>query len=87
MSERVFFTEFDWKFHIFLNIKTEEWDLKILFFNYWSDLALGSVETYFLEVGAYVSLKRDTTGVWEGCCCYIWLQISHFLNIKTEEWT
>ena len=34
MSERVVFAEFDWKYHIFLNIKSEEWDLKVLLFNY-----------------------------------------------------
>ena len=39
------FADFDWKYHIFFNIKTEERDLKILLFNYWNDLALGSVET------------------------------------------
>ena len=70
----------------FLNIKTEEWDLKTLLFNYWNGSVLGSKETYFLEVGAYVSLKRATTGLWEGRFCLIWVKISHFLNIKTEEW-
>ena len=30
MSERLVFVKFDWKYHIFLNIKTEEWNLKIL---------------------------------------------------------
>ena len=34
MYERVVFAEFDWKYHIFLNIKSEEWDLKVLLFNY-----------------------------------------------------
>ena len=34
MSERVVFAEFDKKYHIFLNIKTEEWDLKISLLNY-----------------------------------------------------
>ena len=28
--------------------------------------ALALVQTYFLEVGAYLSLKGATTGVWEG---------------------
>ena len=36
----------------FLNIKTREWNLKILLLNYLNDLASGSLETYFLEVGA-----------------------------------
>ena len=36
---------------------------KILFFNYWNDVVLDSVETYFLEVRVYVSLKRATTGL------------------------
>ena len=70
--ERVVFVEFDWKYHIFLNIKTEEWGLNILLFNYWNDLALDSVETYVLEVGVYESLKEATTGVWEGCFCWLW---------------
>ena len=46
-----------------LNTKTEECDLNILVFTYSKDLALDSVKAYFLEVGAYVSLKRGATGV------------------------
>ena len=34
MPKRAVFAEFDWKYHICLNIKTKEWDLKILLFNY-----------------------------------------------------
>ena len=49
-------------------------------------LVLGSVKTYFLEVGAYVSLKRATTGLWEGRFCWIWLKYHYFLKIKTVEW-
>ena len=45
---------------ISLNIKTEEWALKTLWFNSVNDLALASVETYYLEVCGYVSLKRAT---------------------------
>ena len=45
VSERVVFAEFDWKCHILLNIKKEEWDRKIFLFNYWNDLLLGPVET------------------------------------------
>ena len=33
------------------------------FLNYWNDPLLGSVETNFLEVSAYVSLKGATIGV------------------------
>ena len=69
VSERVAFAEFEWKYYIYLSVKTGDWSLKILLFNYWNDLALGSVETYFREVGAYVSLKRAATGVWEGNIC------------------
>ena len=69
VSERVAFAEFAWKYYIYLSIKTGDWGLKVLLFNYWNDLALGSVETYFREVGAYVSLKRAATGVWEGHVC------------------
>ena len=84
MSERVVFAEVECKYHIFLNIKTEKWDLKILLFHYWNDLSLGSVETYFFDVGAYVSPKGDTTGVWEGRFCWIWLEISNFFKYKNE---
>ena len=63
VSDTIDFAKFDWKYHIFLNIKTAEWDLKILLFIYWNDLALGSVEAYFLEVGAYLSLKGATADV------------------------
>ena len=66
----------------FLNIKMGEWELKIWLFNYWNDLALGSVEKYFLEVGAYVSLKRATTGIWEVPFCWIWMKRSHFFKYK-----
>ena len=68
------------------NTKTEEWDLKVLLFNYWNGLVLGSVKSSFLEVGAYVSLKRATTGLWEVRFCCIWLKLSLFLNIKADEW-
>ena len=82
LSERFAFAEFEWKYHIFLNINTEEWHLKNLQFNYWNDLALGSVETYFLGVGAYVSLKRATTGLWEGRFCCIWAKMQQFFKYK-----
>ena len=84
--ERVVFVECDWKYHVFLNIKTEEWDQNISLFIYWNGLVLGSVEVYLLEVSAYVPLKITIAGVWEGCFWWVWLEISHFLNIKTEEW-
>ena len=70
----------------FFNIKTVEWELKIWLFNYWNDLALSSVEKYFLEVGAYVSLKRATAGIWENPFCWIWMKRSHFFKYKKEEW-
>ena len=50
----------------FLNRKTEERDLNILLFNYLNDLVLGSAETNFLEIVAYVSLKGATAGFGEG---------------------
>ena len=73
----VLFAEFDRKYHTVLNIKSEEWDLKILLLNSSNDHVLGSgetnflevsayldsVETYFLEDGTYVSVKRAVTGV------------------------
>ena len=73
------------KNHISWNKKTEEWELMVLLFNYWNGLLLGSVETYFLEVGMYMSLKGATAGVWKFGFCLIWLEISHSLNIKTGE--
>ena len=51
-------------------------------FNYWKDLVLGSVETYFLEVGAYVSPKRASTGLWEGRICWIWVKIPLFCEYE-----
>ena len=65
-----------------LNIKTEKWKLKDLLFNYCNDLFLGSVETYFLEVGAYLSVKRATASVREVRFCLISLQISHLFKYK-----
>ena len=32
----------------FLNIKTEEWDVKMFMFSYRNDLVLGSVETFLM---------------------------------------
>ena len=34
MYDRVVFAEFDLKYHIFLNLKKDEWNPKILLFNY-----------------------------------------------------
>ena len=82
MFEWVVFAEFDWNSHIFINIKTKEWDLKVLLFNFFNCLVSGSVQTYILEVGAYVCLKRATAGIWEGRFCWIWLKISLFLKYK-----
>ena len=58
----------------------------MLLFNYRNYLSLGSVETYFLEIGAYVSVKIANAGVSEGRFGWSWLGISHFLNIKMEKW-
>ena len=52
VSEKVGFAELEWKHHNFFNIKTGEWDLRILLFNYWNDFVLDSLETYIHEVGA-----------------------------------
>ena len=65
-------------------MKMEEWDLKICLFNYWKDLVLGSIETNFLEVSAYVSPTGVTVGVWEGRFCWILLEISHFFKYKNR---
>ena len=56
VSESVVVAIFDWKCHIFLNRKTDDWGWKILLFNYWNDLALGSVETNFLEGSVYMCI-------------------------------
>ena len=85
VSESVVFAEFEEKIPRFFKSKTGELDLKILKFNYWNDLVLGSVETCFLEVGAYVPLKRAITDLWEGRFCWIWLKLSHFLKYKNRE--
>ena len=70
VSEKVGFAQFDWKYYKLLNIKTGEWDLRILLFTYWN------------ELGAYVCLKGATAGVWECRFCWIWLKISQFFNYK-----
>ena len=59
VCEKVALAEFDWKVHNFLNIKTGEWDLTISVFNYWNNLVLGSLKTYFHEVAAYLCLTED----------------------------
>ena len=79
---RVIFAEFEWKYHNSLNTKTGEWALKLLLFNYCKDLVWGSIETYFLEVGAYVSLKRATTGLSEARFCWIWVKMLQFFKYK-----
>ena len=60
--------------------------MRILLFSYWNDLVLDLVETYFLEVGAYVSLKRATASVWEGRFADLEWKYHSFSNIKTGEW-
>ena len=67
---------------LFLNLKMEEEDLKLLLFNYWNDLVLSSVETYFLKVVPHLSLKGAIAGAWEGCFFWIWLEVSQFLKDK-----
>ena len=84
VCKRVVFVEYEWKYYIFLSIKTGKSDLKILLLNYWNNVVLGSVETNFLEFGAYVSLKRAATGVWEVCFCWIWMKIPQFFRYKNE---
>ena len=58
--------------------------MNILLFNYWKDLALGSVEIYFLEIGACVSLKQAASGVWEDHFCGISVKILKFFKSKKE---
>ena len=84
VSDRVIFCEIEWTYHCFSHIKKGKWHLKIFWFNYWKDLALGSVETVFLEVGAYVFLKPATTGVWEGRFCWMWVKTSLFSKYENR---
>lgn len=83
MPRRFVFAEFEWKYHCFWNKEARVWDLKNLLFRYWNDLILVSVEKYFLEVTACVSLQRATTALWEGCFCWMWLKISLFSKFKS----
>ena len=48
---------------LFLKSKTGGMGPIFFLLNYLYGLFLGSVETYFLKVGAYVSLKRANTGL------------------------
>ena len=45
-------------------------------------MVLALVEIYFFEIGAYVSVKVATVGVWECRVCWMWLEISQFLKYK-----
>ena len=67
---------------MFSNMKTENWDLQNWLFNYVNEIALGLVERYFFEFGAYVSVKVATGGVWQCRFCWIWVEISQFLKWK-----
>ena len=62
VSEGIVFAEFGWKRQIFLIIKTKKLDQNILLIHYWNGLVLGFAETYFLEIGVYVSLKLAAAG-------------------------
>ena len=55
----------------------DEWNVKMFMFSYRNDLVLGSIETFF---DAYLSLKRATTGLWDGRFCWVWVKISHFFK-------
>ena len=57
-------------------------DLKFLLFYYWIDFAPGSVETNFLENGAYVSRKRAATSAWESRLSISWAKILLHFNYK-----
>ena len=84
---RVVLTELEWKYNIFLNRNTDEWDVENLIFNYWNDLVLDLVETYFLEVGAYLCLKGATAVVRERRFLQnLTGNVTFFLNIKMEEY-
>ena len=58
---------------LFLKRKSQKLDLKILLFNYWTVLVLGSVQIDFLDVVVYVFLKGAPGDFWKGRFCFIWL--------------
>ena len=60
-----------------------EWKLKNSYL--WNDLALGSVETYFLEVGACVSLKKNDQRCLVGLFLLNWMKISLFSKFINGE--
>ena len=66
----------------FFKYKNGELDLKTLLFDYWNDLVLRSVETCFLEVGGYMSLKRTIKGFWEGRFCWVCVKSPQFFKYK-----
>ena len=51
-------------------------------FNYWDNLFLSLVETYFLAHDGYVSLKRATASVSEVRFCLTSQQISHLFKYQ-----
>ena len=69
----------------FSNVTVRECELKIFCLIYWIDLVLDLVQTNFLEVGAYGSLKPATAGVWQSRFCWIWVKISLFFKYK-DRW-
>ena len=81
-SQMVVFAELEGKYHNFLNIKIWDCKLNVLQWNYCKDLVLGSLETKFLEIGVYVSLKRVTAVVWEDRNYRIWVKMQQFLYVK-----
>ena len=50
--------------------------------NYRNHLIWGSLETYFLGVDVYVSLKWVATVVREGHFCWIWVKIPQYFECK-----
>ena len=81
----VVFAELEGKYHNFLDIKIWDCKLNVLQWNYCKDLVLGAVETKFLEIGVYVSLKQVTAVVWEDRVYRIWVKIQQFLYVKTGD--
>ena len=50
---------------------------KIFFFN-----VLGLVDSYFLEIGRYLFLKKIARGVWLSRFSWIWVKIALLLQYK-----
>ena len=84
----VIFAEVEWKYHIFLNIKTGELNLKILLLNYWHALSCLRVSRNIFSASRwiYISEKSHHRCLKGSFLLNLSEGITFFLNIKTGEW-